>query len=86
MKLFAPLLLSASALVLTVPTLAGVPGSDWMPADQVIAKLVSEGGYSVVSEIEAEHGRWEGEGMKKRNQDGIPRRREDGPDHFRKTG
>jgi uncharacterized membrane protein YkoI len=39
------------------------PGSDWMPAQQVIEKALKSG-YTEVSEIKAKQGRWEGEGMK----------------------
>jgi uncharacterized membrane protein YkoI len=42
---------------------ADQPGSDWMPADQVKAKLM-QSGYSEVTKIEADDGRWEGEGVK----------------------
>lgn len=43
--------------------LADRPGSDWMPAEQVILMLKANG-YSEISKIEADDGRWEGEGMK----------------------
>jgi uncharacterized membrane protein YkoI len=39
------------------------PGSDWMPAQQVIEKALKSG-YTEVNEIEAKRGQWEGEGMK----------------------
>jgi len=39
------------------------PGSDWIPAQQVIEKALKSG-YTEVSEIKAKHDRWEGEGMK----------------------
>ena len=42
---------------------ADQPGADWMPADQVKAKLM-QSGYSEVTKIEADDGRWEGEGVK----------------------
>jgi hypothetical protein len=42
---------------------ADQPGPDWMPAQQVIEKTLKSG-YSGVSKIEADDGRWEGEGMK----------------------
>jgi len=59
------------ALVLSLAVLAGpvgtaradAPGADWMPADQVIQKLTAAG-YSSVSELEADDGRWEGKGVK----------------------
>jgi hypothetical protein len=43
--------------------LADRPGPDWMPAEQVILKLKAAG-YSEIAKIEADDGRWEGEGMK----------------------
>ncbi|CAH1658134.1 Peptidase [Hyphomicrobiales bacterium] len=43
--------------------LADVPGPDWLPMEQVIAKL-KESGYSAIHALEADDGRWEGEGMK----------------------
>jgi len=42
---------------------ADAPGADWMPMEQVIQKL-NAAGYSTVSEIEADDGRWEGKGVK----------------------
>lgn len=42
---------------------ADQPGPDWMPAQQVIEKIL-KAGYSDVSKIEADDGRWEGEGIK----------------------
>jgi uncharacterized membrane protein YkoI len=39
------------------------PGQDWMPAQQVIEKVLRSG-YSDVSKLEADDGRWEGEGIK----------------------
>lgn len=43
--------------------LADEPGADWMPIDQVVQKLMAAG-YTNISEIEADDGRWEGKGMK----------------------
>lgn len=43
--------------------LADTPGPDWMPFEQVVQKL-KEAGYSQISELKADDGRWEGEGMK----------------------
>jgi hypothetical protein len=37
---------------------ADQPGSDWMPADQVIQQLMGKG-YTDVSKLEADDGRWE---------------------------
>ncbi|MDR6663272.1 PepSY domain-containing protein [Tardiphaga robiniae] len=39
------------------------PGPDWMPMEQVIAKVL-QSGYSLISKLEADDGRWEGEGIK----------------------
>jgi hypothetical protein len=47
----------------TGATWADVPGPDWMPAEQVKQKLVAAG-YSDIYELEADDGRWEGEGLK----------------------
>jgi hypothetical protein len=43
--------------------LADTPGADWMPAEQVKQKLM-QAGYTQVIKIEADDGRWEGEGIK----------------------
>jgi peptidase YpeB-like protein len=42
---------------------ADQPGSDWMPAQQVIDSVIKSG-YTQVTKIEADDGRWEGEGIK----------------------
>ena len=42
---------------------ADQPGPDWMPAQQVIEKALSSG-YTKVTELKADDGRWEGEGIK----------------------
>jgi hypothetical protein len=42
---------------------ADQPGPDWMPAQQVLEKVLKSG-YSQVTELEADDGRWEGEGIK----------------------
>ncbi|WNV09591.1 PepSY domain-containing protein [Tardiphaga sp. 709] len=42
---------------------ADQPGPDWMPMEQVKAKLL-QSGYSQVTKLEADDGRWEGEGIK----------------------
>lgn len=39
------------------------PASDWMPAQQVIEKALNSG-YTRISKIKADDGRWEGEGIK----------------------
>ena len=54
--------LTAAALALTLvaaPALAGQPGADWMPMDQVLRKL-ADAGYGAVQKIEADDGQWEG--------------------------
>lgn len=64
MSKFAPIafsvILSASLLSFAK---ADQPGPDWMPAQQVI-ELVLKSGYTQVIELEADDGRWEGEGIK----------------------
>jgi hypothetical protein len=42
---------------------ADQPGPDWMPAQQVIEKVLKSG-YTQVTELKADDGRWEGEGIK----------------------
>ena len=42
---------------------ADQPGPDWMPAQQVIEQVLKSG-YTQVTELEADDGRWEGEGTK----------------------
>ena len=42
---------------------ADQPGPDWMPAEQVKQKVLLSG-YTQVTKIEADDGRWEGEGIK----------------------
>ena len=39
------------------------PGADWMPLEEVVGKLKAAG-YTAIHQIEADDGRWEGEGMK----------------------
>jgi len=39
------------------------PAPDWMPPQQVIEQILKSG-YTQVTKIEAEDGRWEGEGIK----------------------
>jgi len=45
------------------PGKADQPGSDWMPAQQVIEQVLKSG-YTQVTQLEADDGRWEGEGIK----------------------
>nr|WP_298373261.1 PepSY domain-containing protein [uncultured Halomonas sp.] len=42
---------------------ADQPGQDWISMDKV-KSILKEDGYSQVSEIKADDGHWEGEGMK----------------------
>lgn len=42
---------------------ADQPGPDWMPREQIMKKLM-EAGYTEISELEADDGHWEGEGVK----------------------
>jgi len=58
---------AALAVVLSVgslnPARADKPGPDWMPAQQVTEQILKSG-YTQVTKIEADDGRWEGEGIK----------------------
>ena len=42
---------------------ADQPGTDWMPAQQVIEQVLKSG-YTQVTKLAADDGRWEGEGVK----------------------
>jgi hypothetical protein len=42
---------------------ADQPGPDWMSMEQVKAKVM-QSGYTQVNKLEADDGRWEGEGIK----------------------
>ena len=42
---------------------ADVPSPDWMPMEQVKAKVM-QSGYTQVYKLKADDGRWEGEGIK----------------------
>lgn len=42
---------------------ADQPGPDWMPAQQVIEQVLKSG-FTQVTKLEADDGRWEGEGIK----------------------
>ena len=42
---------------------ADQPGPDWMPAEQVKQKVL-QSGYTQVTKLEVDDGRWEGEGIK----------------------
>jgi hypothetical protein len=43
--------------------LADQPGPDWMTKEQVMEKLTAAG-YSNITDLEADDGHWEGQGMK----------------------
>lgn len=43
--------------------MADTPGQNWMPMEKVISVLKNNG-YSQISEIEADDGHWEGDGIK----------------------
>ena len=53
---------TAMALAFTSLAHAGQPGADWLRADQVIQKLM-EKGYTNISSLEADEGRWEAKAM-----------------------
>jgi hypothetical protein len=53
----------AGLLFTSTAVFADQPGPDWMPAEQVKQKLMSMG-YSSITELEADDGHWEGEGIK----------------------
>lgn len=63
--------IAAAALALVLAWMIGPvvhasadePGSDWMPREQIRQKLL-EGGYSEITQLEADDGHWEGEGVK----------------------
>ncbi|MBN9531961.1 MAG: PepSY domain-containing protein [Alphaproteobacteria bacterium] len=63
MKKIAVPLFAAVFCIAAIPSYADTPGPDWMPPDQVIQKL-RQAGYTSIREIEADNGRWEGEGIK----------------------
>lgn len=53
------------ALLMVASTMARAdqPGPDWMQMEQVKAKVL-QSSYSQVTKLEADDGRWEGEGIK----------------------
>jgi hypothetical protein len=61
MKIATMLVLGSLAIASTAR--ADQPGPDWMPMEQVKAKVL-QSGYTQVTKIEADDGRWEGEGIK----------------------
>ena len=54
---------SRSSISYTVRRAADQPGPDWMTAQQVIEQVLKSG-YTQVTKLEADDGRWEGEGIK----------------------
>lgn len=56
--------LFACSVLASTAALADQPGADWLPVNDVKAKLMEQG-YTSVTKIEADDGQWEGEGMKK---------------------
>ena len=81
-------LVSVSTVVLSLLFLmeakAGQPGPDWMPAQQVIEQALRSG-YTQVSELEADDGRWESEGLKNGQKTGVSCRSQDRRHHLRKA-
>ncbi|KZD23763.1 PepSY domain-containing protein [Tardiphaga robiniae] len=64
MKRLAAATLCGSLLIGTLTMAqADQPGPDWMPMEQVKAKVL-QSGYSQVTKLEADDGHWEGEGIK----------------------
>ncbi|GAB6843503.1 putative membrane protein YkoI [Methylorubrum rhodinum] len=47
----------------TISAMSDQPGPDWMPIEQVKAKLLSSG-YSSIIKIEVDDGHYDGEGIK----------------------
>lgn len=58
-----PVFALTACLALTGLARADQPGPDWMPAEQVRAKLEAAG-YSAITKLEADDGHWDGEGTK----------------------
>ena len=63
MKKFAFVFAVALSPVVLDLAKADQPGPDWMPAQQVIEQVLKSG-YTQVTKLEADDGRWEGEGIK----------------------
>ena len=80
MKKFAFVFAVALSPVVLDLAKADQPGPDWMPAQQVIEQVLKSG-YTQVTKLEADDGRWEGEGIK----DGLSRRSEDRRNHVRRA-
>jgi hypothetical protein len=60
---FASIVLAAFLAGGSLAAKADQPGSDWMPAEQVKQKIM-QSGYTQVTKLKADDGRWEGEGVK----------------------
>ena len=56
-------LAAIAGLGVSAPVFADRPGDDWISISKALS-IVEQHGYSQVSEIEADDGHWEGEGMK----------------------
>ena len=63
MKKFAFVFAVALSPVVLDLAKADQPGPDWMPAQQVIEQVLKSG-YTQVTKLKADDGRWEGEGIK----------------------
>ena len=60
--------LVAATLVLWAGSMGAVfaadqPGADWITIDKV-RQILTDAGYTQITELEADDGHWEGEGMK----------------------
>jgi hypothetical protein len=63
MRQIAALAIALPLAAAPMAALADKPGPDWMPFEQVVQKI-KEAGYTEISELQADDGRWEGEGVK----------------------
>jgi hypothetical protein len=62
-RLAAAVLVAFLSVGLSDAVRADQPGPDWMSMEQVKAKVM-QSGYTQVNKLEADDGRWEGEGIK----------------------
>lgn len=62
-KRYAITLAAIAGLGVSTVALADRPGDDWISITKAIS-IVEQHGYSQISEIEADDGHWEGEGIK----------------------
>jgi hypothetical protein len=69
MKMISKFFISAAAIgaMTSTPAWADQPGADWI-SRQKVEEVLKVAGYTQVTELEADDGRWEGEGVK---QDGM---------------